>query len=111
MKEKAEPNESDARWLNRMGVEKPESFWQAKGCEKCFDTGYIGRTGIFEVCPFDEPVYDLVLSGCDEATLRNHFRESGIRSLFQDGMDKVRDGITTVAEVRRLGAKNHDVTP
>ncbi len=103
-KEKAPPNESDARWLSRMGVEKVETYWQAKGCEKCFNTGYIDRTGVFEVCPFDESVYDLVLSACDEAALRKQFRESGVRSLFQDGMDKVRDGITSVAEIRKLGA-------
>ena len=106
-KEEAKPDESDARWLDRAGVEKTESFWQAKGCEKCFDTGYIGRTGVFEVCPFDESLYDVVLSGCDEATLRGHFRESGARSLFQDGMAKARDGITSIAEIRRLGTQNH----
>ena len=106
-KEEAEPTESNARWLRKMGVEEMVPFWEAKGCEKCFGTGYRGRTGVFEVCPFDESVYDMVLAGRDEAALRDQFRESGARSLLEDGLEKAKNGITTVTEIRKLGTQNH----
>ncbi len=106
-KREVTPCEADARWLRRMGVADRDRVWEAKGCERCHGAGYLGRVGVFEVWPFDERSYDLVLKGGDEQAIRAHLRESGVRSLLQDGLEKAARGLTTISELRNLGAQSH----
>jgi len=97
------PGDDDKRLFHRLGVPVPDRLWTAAGCEHCQQSGYLGRTGIFESWPFDEASYDLVLKGEDEHGLREYLRKSGIRTLFEDGMDKAAQGLTSMSELRRLG--------
>ena len=73
-----------------------------RGCEACAGTGYLGRSGIFELLPVTEAVKELVLSRADAGTLRAKAVAEGMRLLGEDGWEKVRHGITTVEEVLRV---------
>jgi len=73
-----------------------------RGCEACAGTGYLGRSGIFELLPVTEAVKELVLSRADAGTLRAKAVAEGMRLLREDGWEKVRHGITTVEEVLRV---------
>ncbi len=72
------------------------------GCESCRGTGYSGRIGLFELFVIDDETRDLVVGGADLSRLRRRAREIGVRSLFEDGVLKVREGITTAEEVLRV---------
>jgi len=73
-----------------------------KGCPECRDTGYSGRIGIFELLCLNDELRDLTAAGADLHTLRRKARELGIRSLFEDGIAKAGEGITTAEEVLRV---------
>ena len=97
------PGDDDKRLFERLGLPVPDRLWTSVGCEHCQDSGFLGRTGIFELWPFDESSYDMVLKGEDEHGLREYLRKSGVRTLLQDGIEKAVQGITTMGELRRLG--------
>jgi general secretion pathway protein E len=65
-------------------------------------TGYQGRTGIFELLPVDEGVRRLVTSGADSVRIREIGIEAGMRTLYMDGIEKVKQGVTTLDEVLRV---------
>lgn len=72
------------------------------GCEQCRRTGYLGRQGIFEVVPFDAQLGEAVSGGMELDALRRLIRSKNIKGLFEDGMEKVRQGVTTIEEVVRV---------
>ncbi|MBI4576525.1 MAG: Flp pilus assembly complex ATPase component TadA [Planctomycetes bacterium] len=75
---------------------------RGQGCAKCLQTGYKGRTGIYELA---EPTDDLragVLRKESEAALTAIARKSGFRSMREDGVSKVRQGLTTIEEILRV---------
>jgi type IV pilus assembly protein PilB len=75
--------------------------WTARGCASCHE-GYRGRTGLFQVMPISATMQSLISAGADVQTLSRQAREEGIRSVFEDGCDKARQGLTTLAEVREV---------
>jgi general secretion pathway protein E len=81
--------------------------WHSAGCPKCTGTGYFERTGIFEVLPVDERIYDMIIAGRDEHALRAHLREEGFRLLLRDGLNKAAEGITDLSELTRIGAQSY----
>jgi type IV pilus assembly protein PilB len=92
--------------LTRVGFRVAEAedvvFYRGRGCEQCMHTGYYGRTGIFELMLMNEEIQDLVvkrapLSEVVEAAIAN-----GMKTLKQDGFEKVIEGITTIEEVMRV---------
>lgn len=72
------------------------------GCCACSNLGYQGRTGIYELLVLDETIRKLILSDADSRTLQQAARQRGMRTLTEDGWDKVRAGTTTVAELLRV---------
>jgi type IV pilus assembly protein PilB len=72
--------------------------WIARGCASCHE-GYRGRTGLFQVMPISATMQSLISAGADVQTLSRQAREEGVRSVFEDGCDKARHGLTTLAEV------------
>ena len=88
------------------GVEKyfssEDTLFYGTGCEHCRRTGYLGREGIFEVVTFDADLGEAVRAGMELDALRQRIRARNIKGLFYDGMEKVRQGITTVEEVLRV---------
>jgi general secretion pathway protein E len=77
-------------------------LYHGLGCEYCRNTGYQGREGLFEVVPFDAGLGEGLEAGRDLEGLRRLIRSKGIKGLFQDGMEKVRAGKTTIEEVLRV---------
>ncbi|MFC2016440.1 GspE/PulE family protein, partial [Chloroflexota bacterium] len=81
--------------------EKRSEFLVGAGCSFCANTGYLGRSGIFEVMLMNESIRRLVLSGASSDEIRAQAHKEGMLSLWHDGMLKVKDGITTPYEVIR----------
>ncbi len=69
------------------------------GCEKCLNTGFLGRTGIFEILPISNTIRKMVVDGASEQEIKNVSVEEGLKTLFLGGREKVLQGITTPEEV------------
>ncbi|HEY82276.1 MAG TPA: type II/IV secretion system protein [Dehalococcoidia bacterium] len=81
--------------------EKRSEFIVGAGCNFCAGTGYLGRTGIFEVMVVSEPIRRMIVKGANSEEIRAQARKEGMVSLWHDGMLKVKAGITTPYEVLR----------
>ena len=77
----------------------PDNLYHGKGCERCRNTGYKGRVGIYELLVLDDVARDLVVRNPNVTELRRICRERGMVSLREDGLHKVAAGLTTVDEV------------
>jgi len=78
------------------------TVWQATGCNACSGTGYLGRVGIFELLPVTSEICKVISQRADAGVIRNLAVQQGMRLLREDGWDKVRQGLTTLAEVLRV---------
>ncbi|MBI1947593.1 MAG: type II secretion system ATPase GspE [Deltaproteobacteria bacterium] len=83
-------------------VHKVKTLWKGKGCATCQNTGYQGRTGIYELMLIDDEVRRLILARVDANSIKAKAREHGMVTLQTDGTDKVLQGITTAEEVSRV---------
>jgi general secretion pathway protein E len=83
------------------------TFYKQKGCDKCANTGFTGRRGIYELLLMDDAVGPLILKNADAQALKRAAMEQGMDSLRDDGARKVILGLTTVEEV--LAATQEDV--
>lgn len=82
-----------------MGNLEGSNFQRGKGCFNCFNTGYKGRTGIFEVLAMDEMVEDMILKRRSAQEITRAAQKAGsLRTLKEDAAEKVRMGITTLEE-------------
>lgn len=77
-------------------------FYEGQGCEKCFHTGYRGRTGIYELMLITDAVQDLIYRRESAGAIKKLALDSGMKTLRMDGARKVLKGITTVSEVLRV---------
>lgn len=75
---------------------------QGGGCPKCNDTGFKGRLGIFEMFEVDEEIKELILSHPSETDIKKALRQRGFRTMYEDGLNKAKKGLTTKAEVERI---------
>ena len=78
---------------------------KGNGCEKCNNTGYKGRVGLYEVMDISDELRELVLVGASGLELRRKAIEEGMLTLRQSGLRKVKDGLTTIEEVARETVK------
>jgi type IV pilus assembly protein PilB len=83
------------------GAPMPEAY-RAVGCEACHNLGYRGRVGIFELVLVSDAVRDLVAGEGAESLLRQHLHGAGMKSLIQNGMEKIEQGLTTPDELLRV---------
>jgi type II secretory ATPase GspE/PulE/Tfp pilus assembly ATPase PilB-like protein len=72
-----------------------------RGCTACLRTGYRGRSAIFELLAVDDDLRELIKSKGGVKQYREYFRRKKLQSLRRAGMEKVRQGLTTVDEVLR----------
>ena len=77
-------------------------FFVGAGCDKCFQTGYRGRTGIYEIMLINEEVQNLIYTRESAGKIKRHALNSGLQTLRMDGARKVLAGITTISEVLRV---------
>jgi len=76
-------------------------FFYGKGCDKCNRSGYRGRLGIFEIMVFNDELRDLVMNNASTSVLREAARRAGMKTLRENGLAAIYDGITTIDEVSR----------
>jgi general secretion pathway protein E len=91
-----------AQELEALGITGPIELYKRLGCERCTYTGFRGRNGVFELLVVDEEVRRLVLKRGDAGQIRDAARKNGMKTLLEDGLDKVRSGLTTLGEVLRV---------
>ncbi|MBI1911416.1 MAG: type II secretion system ATPase GspE [Deltaproteobacteria bacterium] len=80
----------------------PPLLWKAQGCEKCFKTGYHGRTGIFEFLIPGTEMRPLILKNQDADTIKKYAATRGMKTMMEDGIEKAACGITSLEEVLRV---------
>jgi general secretion pathway protein E len=84
----------------------PKVLYRSQGCPACQNTGYQGRTGIYELMLVDDDVRQLVLKNVDSGTIKHAAVERGMLTLLEHGAYKVARGITTAAEVLSVTAED-----
>ena len=100
---KDEPSERDLARVGLAQTKKGEiSFFRGEGCKACGETGYRGRTGIFEILPFHQQMRDLVMSKGSETDIRQLAVAKGMVTLGQAALAKVKAGVTTLSELYRV---------
>ena len=80
-------------------------LYRAEGCPKCLNTGFKGRIGIHELLPYEQEIKELVLARRNSAEIERQAARSGMLTIYEDGLLKVAQGLTTAEEV--LFATSH----
>ncbi len=100
-----EPHEIPLPALVNVGFDEKEArgltLFKGRGCDRCSGTGYKGRVGLYEVLVIGDEMRELILSGATAYELRQKAIDTGMISLRASGLQKIRDGVTTVEEVAR----------
>jgi type IV pilus assembly protein PilB len=81
---------------------KTRGIFYGKGCKECNNSGYTGRIGIHEVLEITDAVRDAILKRFSAAQIKEIAIKEGMTTMFDDGIQKVIDGITTIEEVLRV---------
>ncbi len=89
------------KYLEKVKI-SPEQLFHGAGCDQCRGSGYAGRIGIYELLLVDDRFRDMINKDPSIGGMRQVFRESGQRTLFEDGIMKVKQGLTTIEEVLRV---------
>jgi general secretion pathway protein E len=102
-KEAVKPSQHE---LIELGLDKMDNdsgkFFVGAGCERCFQTGYRGRTGIYEMMLIDSETQNLIYKRESAGVIKRNALNTGLKTLRMDGARKVLDGITTISEVLRV---------
>jgi len=77
------------------------TVYKGKGCSVCHNTGYTGRVGIYEVMEISENITKAIVERKDSNIIKNIAVSEGMTTMFEDGLSKIENGITTVEEVIR----------
>lgn len=92
--------------LDRAGITKSMlskgSLFKGKGCDKCLNTGYTGRLGIFELLIISDNIKKMVMTGADASSIKEQAIKEGMITLLHDGAQKAVKGLTTLEEVLRV---------
>jgi type IV pilus assembly protein PilB len=101
----AEEVETPPQMLIQVGFAPDEvktvKIKRGRGCDKCNNGGYKGRIGLYEALQFSDEIRDMILSGASSIELKRKAIEEGMVSLRMAGLQKIREGITTLEEVLR----------
>jgi excisionase family DNA binding protein len=96
--------------LQRLGMSQQEiaraKFYRGSGCDQCRRTGYYGRTGVFELLEIDDRLRELIVQRAPIAEMHKAALEAGMVTMLQDGLEKAKQGVTTVEELVRVLAQH-----
>ncbi|MEJ5360651.1 MAG: type II secretion system ATPase GspE [Spirochaetota bacterium] len=96
----------DSVLLKDLGIKPSQiqgkKLYRGKGCDKCINTGYLGRTGIYELLPVTNDIRKLIMEHADAVQIKEKAISNGMKTLLQDGIEKALHGITTLEEVLRV---------
>ena len=98
----SEPSAGERKLLDDLDLRTTQHVWQATGCANCNETGFAGRTGIYELLQIDDVLRRLIHDGAGELALRDAALRAGMRRLRHDGARLVADGSTSLAELTRV---------
>ncbi len=87
---------------NLFGTKETLRLYKGKGCPVCHQSGYKGRIGIFEVLEIDDGIREAIVDHKDASIIQNLAIKSSMRTMVEDGLEKVKEGITTMDEVFRV---------
>jgi len=88
--------------LSKEMLHKDGYLFRGAGCRECIETGYKGRTGIYEILFMNDSIKSTILKTSDSNIIKNVAIKEGLHTLREDGARKVEDGITTIEEVLRV---------
>lgn len=92
--------------LKDLGIKSSQiqgkKLYNGKGCEKCINTGYLGRSGIYELLPITNDIRKLIMEHADAVSIKEKAIANGMKTLLQDGIEKALQGLTTLEEVLRV---------
>ena len=97
-----EPEAIQQEVLREAGFSEDTTVYHGAGCQECGQTGFRGRLGIFELMLMNNEVRRLTITNADAGQLRKAAVANGMRTLRNDGFDKVRQGVTSMGEVLRV---------
>ena len=101
-KEEYEPTKKELASIELSAQDvKGKTFYRGKGCDMCKNIGFLGRIAIFEILILNEELRGLILKKSATKDIRNAARRTGMKTLREDGIEKVFSGITTIEEVVR----------
>jgi type II secretory ATPase GspE/PulE/Tfp pilus assembly ATPase PilB-like protein len=89
-----------ADWVHRFGQDGVLMHHHSAGCSQCHDTGFKGRAGIHELLSVSRDIRRMIQTGASAEALQHQALREGMRTLRQDGLEKVLAGVTTIEEVR-----------
>ncbi len=101
-RESYETDASSLALLGGGGGGASVELWRAPGCPNCRETGFTGRTGIFEVLEVDDAIRRLIARNAPDHEIRRAAIDAGMRPIGQDGVRKAREGRTVIDEVLRV---------
>ncbi len=96
----------DKTGLKKLKLEKPPTFFKAKGCKHCFDSGYVGRVGITEIMVLSPTVKKLILDKAGEIRIKEASRKEKMVTMREDALEKAACGLTSIEEVFRVTASD-----
>lgn len=87
--------------IQELGLDesKDYTFYKGEGCQHCMNTGYKGRVGIYEVLAFDDELKSLIIKTQGSIEIEKVAKKKGFKTMFEDGVEKVLNGITTPQEL------------
>ncbi len=94
----------DKKMLESLGIKFDQKikFYRGKGCPQCNNTGYKGRVGIYEVLNITNTISEIINKGTTLEEVKKQAAKEGMIFMHQDGIDKAKEGITTLEEVMRV---------
>ncbi len=98
----------DAEVLAGFGLPPGTELAHGRGCPRCKDTGYLGRTGIFEALALKEELRQAIIKKSPSETLRSLAKGAGMRTLREAGLEKAQGGVTTIEEILRVSLPIED---
>jgi len=101
-KKEYKPSTRELRELGLGDLPSQTQFYIGAGCDKCFQTGYRGRTGIYELMLISEEIQNLIYQRTSAGAIKKVSLDAGLQTLRMDGTRKVLAGITTISEVLRV---------
>ena len=101
-KKEYKPSTRELRELGLGDLPSQAQFYIGAGCDKCFQTGYRGRTGIYELMLISEEIQNLIYQRTSAGAIKKVSLDAGLQTLRMDGTRKVLAGITTISEVLRV---------
>jgi len=93
--------ENMCKYIEKAGIKKKE-LYHGVGCDACRGSGYSGRVGIYELLVIDESFRDMINKDPSVVNMRRAFIKTGSDSLYDDGIKKIKKGLTTIEEVLRV---------